>query len=107
MTSSSNGVRCTVQDGEVGMHVDDERIVIPSYLLTKSPLLVDALSAVDESSVNNEFTFPAPKEWLQAWIASYGNKRKRCRCEDIEELVNCLLVRICCWITAPIALKTP
>jgi hypothetical protein len=106
MPSTSGGVRCTVQDGAVWMHVDDERIIIPSYLLTKSPLLVDALSAV-ESAVNGEFTLPAPKEWLQAWIASYGNKRKRCRCEDIEELVNCLLVRICCWITAPIALKTP
>jgi hypothetical protein len=95
MTSASDGVRCTVHDGEVWMHVDDERIIIPSRLVDKSQILVDAVLSVDDSSVTNDFTLPAPKEWLQAWIACYGGEDEHVKYADTKDLVKCLLVRCC------------
>jgi hypothetical protein len=105
MTSSSDKVRCIVRDGAVRMIVDNVSVHIPAQLLNKSQLLIDALSAVDDSFVNKEFTFSAPKGRLQAWMSRYGSKRKRRRCVDIEDLVNCLLVRICCSAPSPVVMR--
>jgi hypothetical protein len=51
------------------------------------------MSCVDDSSITGELTLPAPKEWLQAWMACYGNEQEPLRCAGIKEVVNCLLVR--------------
>jgi hypothetical protein len=64
MSNTSDVVRCTVHDGAVWMHVGDVPVLIPSHLLNKSQLLVDALSSIDDSSVANHFTLAAPQEWL-------------------------------------------
>jgi hypothetical protein len=93
MASSSDVVRCTVHDGAVWIHLDDACVNIPSHLLNKSQLLMDAMSCVDDSTITQELTLPAPKAWLQAWISCYGSEAKRPRRADIHDLVKCLLVR--------------
>jgi hypothetical protein len=92
MIGSSGVTRCIVHDGAVWMHLDNTRVLIPSHLLNGSELLVNALSSVDECSGTNEFTLPAPKEWLQAWMACYGGEEELLRCAGTTDLVNCLLV---------------
>jgi hypothetical protein len=94
MKSQSNLTRCTVHDGEVWMHLDNLRIYIPSHLLNKSQILIDALSSMDDNSVAKYFTLAAPKEWLQDWMACYGGEEERLECAGVKDLVNCLLVRI-------------
>jgi hypothetical protein len=105
MTSSSDEVRCTVRDGAVWMHLDDVRVNIPSDLVNKSQVLMDAMSCVDDSSSTGDLTLPAPKEWLQAWLACYGSEQERLRCADMKDLVNCLLVRFSSKCISPIMLK--
>jgi hypothetical protein len=80
-----------VHDGAVWMHLDNASVKIPSELVHKSQTLVDALS-VTEPSIKRKFSLPAPKEWLQAWSACYCNEEENLSCEDIKDLVNCLLV---------------
>jgi hypothetical protein len=95
MPSACDGVRCTVHDGEMWMHVDNKPIIIPSRLLDKSQLLIDALASVEDSLVTKDFTLPAPKEWLQAWIACYGGEDEHVKYADTKDLMKCLLVRCC------------
>jgi hypothetical protein len=82
-----------VHDGAVWMHLDDVRVNIPSHLMKKSQVLMDATSCVDDSSSTGDLTLPAPKEWLQAWMACYSGERERLRYAGVKEVVNCLLVR--------------
>jgi hypothetical protein len=104
MTSSRDEVRCTVHDGAVWMHINDVRVNIPSDLVNESQVLLDATSCVDDFCSTGDLTLPAPKEWLQAWVACYGGDRERLRCADIKEVVNCLLVRFSCKSAAPVLL---
>jgi hypothetical protein len=94
MKSPSDVTRCTVHDGAVWIHLDNVRVHIPSHILNKSQILIDALSSVDDSSVAKNLTLAAPEEWLQVWVACYGGEEERLRCAGIKDLVNCLLVRI-------------
>jgi hypothetical protein len=93
MTNSSDEATFSVHDGTVWMHFGDERIIIPSHLLKKSQFLDDAVSSTDPS-VTREFTLPAPKEWLQAWMTCFGGEEELLQYADVDDLVNCLLVRI-------------
>jgi hypothetical protein len=92
MTSSSDGVKCTVQNGTVRVHLGNVGVDIPSHLLCTSKLFMDVLASVDDPSVGREFTLSVPEEWLQAWVTCYANGEKRLSCVDIEGLVNCLMV---------------
>jgi hypothetical protein len=96
MFSSNDVVRCTVRDGEMCMHLDDGSLKIPSQLLKKSQILMDALSTADPS-VTRKVTVAAPKEWLQAWVACYCNEEESLSCITIKDLVNCLLVCFLLW----------
>jgi hypothetical protein len=91
MLSSRDAVRCTVHDGAMWIHLDNVSIKIPPQLLSKSDVLMDALS-VAEPSVTQHVTLAAPKEWLQAWALSNCHDEGSLSGKDIEELVNCLLV---------------
>jgi hypothetical protein len=95
MKSSSDVVKCTVRDGAVLMHLGDGPVHIPSHLLNSSQVLQDALLSLDDSSGTGDFTLPAPQDWLQAWMACYGSEEERLSSVDIQDLVNCLLVRFC------------
>jgi hypothetical protein len=86
------------------MHLDDVRVNIPSDLVNKSQVLMNAMSCVDDSSSTGHLTLPAPKEWLQAWMACYGGEQERLRCAGIKEVVNCLLVRFSFKSAAPVLL---
>jgi hypothetical protein len=77
MTKTSEGVRCSVQDGEVSMYLDDMRVRIPSHLLKESKVVADVLSSMSDSPSTRDFTFAAPTEWLQAWVACYVSKVAR------------------------------
>jgi hypothetical protein len=81
------------------MHLDNDRISIPSRLVNQSQILLDAMSCVDDSSITGDLTLPAPKEWLQAWMACYGSEEERLRCADTEDLINCLLVRFSLFLS--------
>jgi hypothetical protein len=92
MTSSSEGVTCSVQDGAVYVHLDDMCVHIPSHVVNESKVLLDALSSASDSSLTSKFTLAAPIEWLQTWVAW-------CVCEEVqlgnaefEVLANCLKV---------------
>jgi hypothetical protein len=74
------------------MHDGNVLVPIPSHLLNKSQILIDAMSSVDDTSGSKDFTLPAPKEWLQAWMACYGSEEERLGRANIKDLVNCLLV---------------
>jgi hypothetical protein len=91
MLSSGDGVRCTIHDDEMWMHLDNTSVKVPPQLVKKSQFLSDALS-VGHPSVTRKVTLPAPKEWLQAWAVCYCNEEESIICEDINVLVNCLLV---------------
>jgi hypothetical protein len=83
------------------MHLDTEPVNIPSDLVKNSQVLMDAMSCVDDSG---HLTLPAPKEWLQAWMACYGGEQERLRCAGIKVVVNCLLVRCRLKSAAPVLL---
>jgi hypothetical protein len=93
MSSSSPGVRCTAHNGAVWMHLDDVPMKIPPSLLDKSKTFTEALSSVADPSIATEFTVAAPKEWLRAWVALYGSEEEPISKLDVEDLLNCLLVR--------------
>jgi hypothetical protein len=96
MTSSGEGVRCTVQDGEVSMYLDDVHVHIPSHLLQESKLVADVISSMSDSPLTRDFTLAAPTKWLQAWVACYVCKVERLDDAGTEVLVNCLKVCLCC-----------
>jgi hypothetical protein len=73
------------------MHLDNGSQKIPSQLLNKSQILMDALS-VAHPSVTRKVTVGAPKEWLEAWVACYCNEEKSLSCNNTKDLMNCLLV---------------
>jgi hypothetical protein len=89
MLSSSDGVTCTVSDGEMWKNLDSGVVKIPSPLLNKSKMLVNTLS-VAHSSVARKDTVAAPKAWLQARVACYCNEEQNLSRHDITVLVNCL-----------------
>jgi hypothetical protein len=99
MTSSRDGVRCTVKDGELTMHLDNTSVTIPAQLLKKSQILMDALSVADPFATR-KMTVAAPKEWLQAWVACFCNEEGSLSCKDIKDLVKCLLVCFLLWVAA-------
>jgi hypothetical protein len=101
MSCSNNVVRCTVRDGEMWMHLDNGSLKIPSRLLSKSQILMDALS-VAHPSVTRKVTVAAPKKWLQAWVVCYCNEKESLSCDNIKDLVHCLLVCFLLWIAAPV-----
>jgi hypothetical protein len=74
MTSTSEGVRCIVQDGEVSMHLRDVRTDIPSHLLMESRIVADVLSSMSDSPLTRNFTLTAPTESLEAWVSCYVRK---------------------------------
>jgi hypothetical protein len=81
-----------VHDGTLSMHLDNASVNIPSQLLEKSPIFVNALS-VPQSSVTRTVSLPAPTKWLEAWVLCYcDEEEKDLSSQDIEVLVNCLLV---------------
>jgi hypothetical protein len=95
MASSSDGVRCTVHDGEVWVHIDSVQVHIPSRLLRKSQILMDALASVRDSSVTRRFTLAAPTEWLKAWVACFVSEEAYLSDADSKVLVSCLIVCFC------------
>jgi hypothetical protein len=96
MSSLKDVVRCTVHDGEMWMHLDNGSLKIPSHLLYKSQILIDALS-VTHNAATRKVTVAAPKEWLQAWVVCYCNEDESLSCDNIKDLVNCLLVCFSLW----------
>jgi hypothetical protein len=78
------------------MHLDNGSLKIPPLLLSKSQILMDALS-VAPPFVTREVSVAAPKEWLQAWVGCYCNEEKSLSCDNIKDLVNCLLVCFLLW----------
>jgi hypothetical protein len=108
MTRVNDGVKCTVHDGAVWLHLDCVPALIPSQLVNKSQILMDAMSSEDALPASKHFTLDAPKEWLQAWLACYvyGGEEDRLRCADVKELVNCLLVPLYASIATPATLIT-
>jgi hypothetical protein len=95
MTGSSEEVRCTVEDGEVSMRLDDVHWHIPLGLLKKSKIVMDVLSSMSDSSFKRHFTLAAPKEWLHAWVSCYVSKVEHLANADTEVLVNCVKVCLC------------
>jgi hypothetical protein len=93
MTNSSERVRCSVQDGEVSMHLADVSLHIPAHLVNESKVLLDALTSTGTSSLTSSFTLAAPVEWLQAWVSCYVREEVRLGNADLEVLMNCL--RVC------------
>jgi hypothetical protein len=101
MSSSEDVVRCTIHDGEMWMHLDNGNLKIPSQLFSKSQVLMDALS-VAHASATRKVTVAAPKEWLQAWVVCYCNDKRSLSCDNIKDLVNCLLVCFLLWNADPV-----
>jgi hypothetical protein len=92
MASSRDGVKCTIQDGAVRMHLDDGCVNIPAHILTKSRFLSDVLSSVADLSVTSDFIVPAPEQWLHAWAARYVCEEGSLGRADSTDLINCLSV---------------
>jgi hypothetical protein len=101
MSRPIDGVRCTFQDGEMLMHLDNVSVNVPSELLKRSPVLMDALSVADPSA-GRKVNVAAPKEWLQTWVGCYCNEEESLRCDNINDLVHCLLVCFSLRITPAI-----
>jgi hypothetical protein len=101
MLSSKDVVRCTVRNGDMWMHLDNRSLKIPSQLLSKSQIFMDALS-VAHPSVTRKVTLPAPKEWLRAWVMCYCNEEANLRPDNIQDLINCLLVCFLPWNTGAV-----
>jgi hypothetical protein len=91
MSSSKDGVRCTVRDDAMWMQLDNASVRIPPKLLNQSQVLMDAMS-ISDPSAKRKVTVAAPKEWLQAWVGCYCNEKESFRCDNIDDMVNCLLV---------------
>jgi hypothetical protein len=90
MSSGSRGVRCTARDdGTVWMHLD---VQIPSHLLNKSQVLIDAMVSGADPSIARDFTLAAPTEWLKVWVVYCCGDKQRLGRADTEELVHCLMV---------------
>jgi hypothetical protein len=89
-------------DGAVWMHLD---VRIPSHLLNKSQVFMDAMMSEAAPSVARDFTLAAPKEWLQAWVACYCSDKQHLSCAETSELVHCLMVCSFFWLFAIIALN--
>jgi hypothetical protein len=100
MSSSLDAVRCTLHHGAMWMHLDPVSVKIPSQLLEKSPILMNALS-VAHPSVARKVTVAAPREWLQSWAVCYCNEEESLTDVDIKDLVKCLLVCLWSWSVAP------
>jgi hypothetical protein len=77
------------------MHLDTERVHIPSHIVNESKILMDALASACDASVTRGFTLAAPTEWLRAWVACYIQEEERLRSADNSDLVNCLIVCFC------------
>jgi hypothetical protein len=92
MASSFDGVKCSIQNGAVRMHLDDGCVKIPAHVLTKSRFLSDALLSVSDVLVTSDFVVPAPEQWLRAWVAGYVSDEGRLECVDSTDLINCLKV---------------
>jgi hypothetical protein len=103
MSSSRDAVRCTVHDGAMLIHLDDLSAKVPPQLVSKSQVLVDALSVTDPP-VTRKITLSVPKEWMRAWAVCYCNEDERLICDDIKDLINCLLVCFSPWIVSPTVL---
>jgi hypothetical protein len=73
------------------MHLDNVSVKIPPEVVNKSHVLTNALS-VAYPSFARKVTVAAPREWLHAWAVCYCTKEVSLICEDINDLVNCLLV---------------
>jgi hypothetical protein len=95
MASSGDGVKCTIQNGAVRMHLDDGCVNIPAHVLTKSRFVSDILSSGPDLCVTSDFIVPAPEQWLQAWVARYVSEEGRLGCADNTDLMNCLMVCSC------------
>jgi hypothetical protein len=106
MTSLSNEVGCTAHNGAVWMHLNDVDVHISSHLVSRSKVLMDALSSVCESSVTDGFTLDVPIEWLQAWVTCCVREEEQLGCAGSEVLVNCLLVCFCPLLAASSVPKT-
>jgi hypothetical protein len=91
MASSRDGVRCTVHDGAMWMHLDDATVKVPQQLLNMSQVLINAVSASHPSAAR-KVTLAAPKEWLQAWVGCFCHEEDSLSDKDIQCLVSCLLV---------------
>jgi hypothetical protein len=91
MRSLGKGVRCTVHDGSIWIHLDKARVNIPSNILNKSQILMNILS--DDTAANGDFVMAVPKEWLRAWAACFCSegKLKSLRCTDTRDLIKSLL----------------
>jgi hypothetical protein len=104
MSSASRGVRCTAHDdGTVWMHLD---VQIPSRLLNKSQVLMDAMVSGGDPSSTRDFTLAAPTEWLQAWVVYCCGDKQRLGRADTEELVHCLMVCFFHYLAACSALTS-
>jgi hypothetical protein len=106
MPTSSDVVRCTVRDGVVWMVLDKKRVRIPSHLLQKSQVLMNALSSVVDRPTAIRFNLGVPKEWLQAWEAHCCRKEPRLSNARIQDLVHCLMVCVSLWIEDLVSLTT-
>jgi hypothetical protein len=82
----------------------NQRVNIPSQLVEKSEILVDAMSSVNDPYIARDFTLNVPQEWLRAWVARYGSEDACLSNADIEDLVNCLLVCFFSWNITPTVL---
>jgi hypothetical protein len=91
MSWSTDGVRCTVRDGAMWMHLDDLTVQIPPQLLNTSQVLMKAMS-VARSSVARKVTLAAPQRWLQAWVGCFCIEEEILSDQDTQSLVDCLLV---------------
>jgi hypothetical protein len=96
MSSFRDGVRCTVHNRSMLIHLDNGSVEIPSKLVNSSKVLMDALS-VSNPSDKRKVTLAVPKEWLQAWAACYCNEEESLRSQNIEDLIHCLLVCLLIW----------
>jgi hypothetical protein len=92
MSSSRNGVRCTVNDGAVSMHLDNARVDIPPNFVKESQMLLDIQSSEDDPSMIRDFSLDVPEEWLRAWTAFYCSEEKQVGNADVRDLSNCLMV---------------
>jgi hypothetical protein len=96
-----------VHHGAVWIQLDDDvGVKIPSHLLEKSQILMDALESVEDPSTASDFSLGVPKQWLQAWVARYGSKDARVNNAGGEDLVHCLLVCSVPWNVALASLTT-
>jgi hypothetical protein len=92
MFSSTDSAMWSVDDGTMSIQLDNGCVNVPSELLNKSQVLIDALS-VTHSSGTKKVTLAAPKEWLQAWAVCYCNDEENISSKETTVLVKCLLVR--------------